>query len=285
VRAGYGDYWQRQLFVLLNAVEQKVVGVSGLERESSLALHYYLESNPSRLHLTAVSPCTFKIGSLLLDTNYRGLGLGKLLSLSRFLYIADVFRDIRGCVQAELRGSQENDGMCSFWLNIGQSIYGGDLARMDMIRGTNYSLFCDDFGCMHDIPLDFLPGEIRQSIGKVHRGAMGAWRMLYAQGFRPSGYIDMLDGGPVIKADFSDISAIKNSFVVSARCGHKLSPYSSRWMIMSRSAADYRVCIAAGSLRDEWLELEDSALDILGISPGETVRALSIDEVKKDDAL
>ncbi|MBX2810625.1 MAG: arginine N-succinyltransferase [Myxococcales bacterium] len=212
------------MFVLANTTTGEVVGTSRIvaqhgrpeephvffdvvpdERYSS-TLNRLFSHTTLRLGFSYRGPT--EIGALVLDPNYRAQGLGQMLSLCRFLFIA-AFRDrFQDNVIAELMPPLTTDGKSKLWEYIGKRFTGLTYKEADRLSHTNkefiYSLF-------PQTPLyaSMLPTEVAELIGQVGEHSRSAQSILEKIGFRYSGQIDPFDGGPHFIASTDTISPIK----------------------------------------------------------------------------
>ena len=75
------------------------------------------------LHLEKIHDGPTEIGSLFLLPEYRGQKRGRLLSLSRFAFMAAHPKRFAEDVIAEMRGVMSEDGQCPFWEAIGKHFF------------------------------------------------------------------------------------------------------------------------------------------------------------------
>ncbi|MBU2786760.1 arginine N-succinyltransferase [Acidithiobacillus sp. VAN18-1] len=267
--------WRRLLLVLVDTANGKIAGISGIEREEDRAHHYRKVSNPASLQLrdTPVSPT--KLGSLMLRAAYRGRGLGALLSKSRFLYIADHQQYFGGHLHAELRGWSSPRGDTPFWSEIGRLLYDKELSEMDQLRGRSPVSFASQYLSNHDVPMHFLSPDLEKNLGQVHVDAKNALRMLEQERFVHTDYIDVLDGGPILRAAIQDIYSIRTSTLLSIESRVGTEVPLDKWMISNRAGDAFRACLAP-AYRDAGALLVDSeVIELLRVEPGASVRSLA----------
>ena len=162
----------------------------------------------STLHLTKTHNGPTEIGSLFLLPEYRGMGSGKLLSLSRFMYIAANPKRFASQTIAEMRGYINENGVSPFWNAIGSHFFKIDFPRADSLSMIDKQ-FIEDLMPRHPIYLDLLPRDSVAAIGRVHDQTKPALAMLEAQGFVRTDQIDIFDGGPVVQCATQSILAVK----------------------------------------------------------------------------
>jgi len=172
------------------------------------------------LHLVKTHNGPTEIGSLFLLPEYRGLGCGKLLSMSRFAYMARHPKRFASKTIAEMRGYLAPDGQSPFWDAIGAHFFKIDFPRADSLSMIDKQ-FIEDLMPKYPIYLELLPQEAVAAIGRVHEQTKPALAMLEAQGFQRTDQIDIFDGGPVMQCVTDKIEAIRStcSMVVSEERG------------------------------------------------------------------
>lgn len=151
-----------------------------------------------------------EIGSLFLLPEYRGRGSGRLLSMSRFAYIAAHPKRFASQTIAEMRGFLDPNGVSPFWEAIGSHFFKIDFPRADSLSMIDKQ-FIEDLMPKYPIYLDLLPREAVVVIGQVHVQTKPALAMLESQGFVRTDQIDIFDGGPVVQCATQSIVAVQDS--------------------------------------------------------------------------
>ena len=173
-----------------------------------------LETLVHSLHLVTEHNGPTEIGSLFLLPAYRGKGCGRLLSLSRFLYMATHPKRFASTTIAEMRGHQDEQGISPFWEAIGAHFFKVDFPRADSLSMIDKK-FIRDLMPRHPIYLELLPHDAVEAIGQVHVQTRPALAMLEAEGFRRNALIDIFDGGPVVECETAKIKAIAQSKIAN----------------------------------------------------------------------
>ena len=151
-----------------------------------------------------------EIGSLFLHPDYREGLNGRLLSLSRFLYLAEHPEAFESDVIAEMRGVVDADGHSPFWEAIGRHFFTMDFPQADYLSVVDKS-FIADLMPRHPIYIEMLPKEAQQVINRVHRNTRPALAILEKQGFKRNGMVDIFEAGPIVQCPLKDILAVKKS--------------------------------------------------------------------------
>ncbi len=214
-----------------------------------------------------------EVAGLYLSPKYRKLGVGKLLSLSRFLFIAAFPDSFHERVIVELRGRIEKGCYSPFWEAVGRRFI--DLSFKDIMREfANDPSFVSLIIPSFPIYAALLPQEARKAIGKTHANTRAALNMLSEQGFQPTGDIDIFDGGPKLAALATQIRSVAQSKRAQVKA-IKGTPVKGIEAIISNESRDYRaIHDVVGEAPGGGIALSDEAADALGVSPGDTIRYL-----------
>ena len=151
-----------------------------------------------------------EIGGLILNPEYRGhpLKLGKVLSFSRFLYIAKNLDRFTKFIHSELLPPFDHEGNSPLWEAIGRKFLNMNYHDADKLSRDNKE-FITSLYPIDTIYETLLPVEARDSIGKVGKETEPVRKMLESIGFRYMEEVDPFDGGPHYRALKEDILPIK----------------------------------------------------------------------------
>jgi arginine N-succinyltransferase len=216
-----------------------------------------------------------EIGSLFLSPEYRGHDNGRLLSLGRFLFMAEHLQRFDPIVIAEMRGVIDDRGHSPFWDAIGKHFFEIDFPKADYLSMVNKK-FIADLMPTHPIYVPLLPIEAQAVIGKVHAQTEPALKMLRDEGFRDTGEIDIFEGGPVVSCALQAIRAIKESRrAVVGDVSDDLT--ASEDFLICHTRKDFGVCKGAIELSsDDTIRLDSRTALCLGVKVGDTVRFTAI---------
>ena len=146
------------------------------------------------LHLVADHSGPSEIGSLLLDPDWRGGGNGRLLSLSRFLFMADFPGLFEAHVIAEMRGVVDEAGRSPFWEGLGQHFFDMDYPTADYLSVVN-KRFISELMPQHPIYIPLLPEGAQAVIGEVHANTRPGLALLQGEGFEITDMVDIFEAG------------------------------------------------------------------------------------------
>ncbi len=162
------------------------------------------------LQLVKIHDGPTEIGSLFLLPEFRGEGRGRLLSLSRFMFMARHPKRFAAEVIAEMRGVVNENGSCPFWDAIGRHFFRMEFPQADSLSTVD-KRFIEDLMPRHPIYTCLLPQSGQEVLSQVHPQTRPALAMLTAEGFSISDMIDIFDGGPVVRCRRDSIDAVKRT--------------------------------------------------------------------------
>ena len=212
--------------------------------------------------------------SLFLHPDYRSGTNGRLLSKSRFLFIAqfpDLFAEK---LIAEMRGFLRDDGSSPFWDSLGQHFFKMEFERADDLTSLGKKSFIAELMPRHPLYIDYLPAEARDAVGLVHTATAPARRLLEQEGMYYEGYVDIFDAGPVLQARIRELRAVRDSDVVqvAAADGTQGAPL----LVSNTRLADFRVIVAETEACDGGIALNEDQRNALCLPAGGAVRILSL---------
>lgn len=280
---------EEYFFVLEDLSTARIGGVCGILANSSLSHEYIfrLETiQTNTKHISApkevriLKPALYQtnaseVCSLYLQPTFRHSGQGRLLSLSRFLFIAGHRRRFRSKILAEIRGFIDHKQSSPFWEGIGNHFctlsFVEVMALLDQDR-----LFVSEIMPKYPIYVDLLPKDVQECIGKTHESSKPAIHMLNQEGFSLTNEIDVIDGGPTLIAQTSGIRTIKNSSVASTEfTANDLNEEVE--YIISNERLDFRACFGKlQMLTKQKALINQDVAEALMIKPGDPIRFVSI---------
>jgi len=277
------------LFVMEDADTGAVVGTSGVvskvggfepwyayrvETQVHQSTMLNVRSEHTALHLVAEHDGGGEIGSLFLKPEYRGGGRGRLLSLSRFLFIADHRQQFDEEIIAEMRGVIDDAGRSPFWDAVGKHFFQMDFPKADYLSIVNKE-FIGDLMPTHPIYITLLPAIAQQAIGRVHDKTRPARQMLESEGFEFRNMVDIFEAGPVLHCPRDMIRSVRDSVVaeVAQVTDEAIEPPEH---VVSNARRDFRACLA-GIVRehDARVTIDARTAKALGIGVGQRIRLVT----------
>jgi arginine N-succinyltransferase len=238
-----------------------------LRQSEALGVHKRIEA----LHLEAHHKGPSEIGTLFVHPDARGKGIGRLVSLSRFVFMAGFPGRFAKETIAEVRGVLDDAGQSPFWNAIGRHFFEMDFAQADA-RSAADKGFIADLMPQHPIYLPMLPPAARAAVGEVHRNARPAKRLLEQEGFEFGGQVDIFDAGPLMRAQTSEIRSVEHS--ATAELVDVMPPVNEPGLfIISNERLDFRATLGALDLRPGGgIALPRDVVLALGLRLGDRVR-------------
>lgn len=276
---------ERYLFVLEDTTTGKIGGVCGIDSnagEGEDRYFYRLETHQTtspiltaHQQILLLRPIIYagaasEICSLYLFPDFRREGLGRLLSLSRFLFAASHPDRFESIFYAEMRAYVDKNQSCPFWEGVGRHFLDIDYEELIKLRSTG------NFDVRQVLPeypiyVSLLPIEVQESIGKIHPNTWPAFNMLSQEGFYPTNEVDVFDAGPRIEAETKEIRTIKTCTqdLVLEITRNQID--SSRYII-SNDRLDFRSCYSTLQRSSKGVCISDEAAEALKLKTGDPIR-------------
>ncbi len=222
------------------------------------------------LHLMKEHNGPTEIGSLYLSPDYRGGGQGRLLSISRFMFMAEFPERFDDEVLAEMRGRVDDEGNSPFWEAIGAHFFEIEFPQAEVLT-TQSKNFIADLMPTHPIYIPLLPEEAQETLGVVHQLTEPALAMLQKEGFEHRELIDIFDGGPVVHCDKTKIRAVSECAAAEVR--QIVDDLDTNQQLISNTSDDFRVCFGNVSQPQEGkVDLDRVVALTLNVKVGDRIR-------------
>ncbi len=189
-----------------------------------------------------------EIGSLFLSPDYWGSGHGRLLSLSRFLFMANFPERFEDETIAELRGIVHADGNCPLWNALGSHFFQIEYPRAETLT-LESKKFIAELLPTHPIYIPLLPKEAQDALGQVHDRTKPALHMLEQEGFQFRNLVDIFDGGPTVQCQTSEIRTIKQSRV--CRVASIQKKVKGQKLLVANCELNFRATLGTVQLDDD----------------------------------
>jgi arginine N-succinyltransferase len=226
--------------------------------------------------------------SLFLHPDYRHGNNGRLLSKSRFLFIAQFPQLFAQKLIAELRGFQHPDGRSPFWEGLGRHFFKMDFDAADDLTGLGKKSFIAELMPRHPLYVAYLPQDAQDVIGHVHVDTAPARRLLEAEGMYFEGYVDIFDAGPVLQARISELRSLRESELATVDAGSPCSSAETEaaqpQLMSSTSLENFRVIVSHARPDGERINLSETERQALSCTPGSAVRTMSLNPKKPHHA-
>jgi arginine N-succinyltransferase len=271
-------------FVLEEIKTQKVIGTCGIfsnvgdefysfrvsrELVSSEALNMRRENH--FLQLVNDYKNVSELGLLLIQKRHRKKGLGKFLSRSRYLFLADHLERFHGHLIAEMRGIIDIWGKSIFWDAVGSRFVDLEFKEVDYLTAANKKHFIPELFPHTPIPVALLSKSAQRAIGAAHPDTAAAVAVLLSEGFEHSNYIDIFDGGPTLETVLKHVRTVAQS--QTAKIVGTEAINSGVQCMMSFQGEHYRVSLGEVICHEGGnIEITAKLAETLGCAVGDTVR-------------
>ncbi|MGE3954850.1 MAG: arginine N-succinyltransferase [Parachlamydiales bacterium] len=266
------------LFVL--ETSEGVIGCSGLnsqigEPEPPWAFHlthHHQHSDylPVDKQLKLLVPTTLGSGpseicSLYLHPDHRQGGLGRLLSLSRLLFVG-AFPDRFGSeIMALLRGFSPSH----FFEEVMRPFFDLPFDEVDERRYRD-GRFIPDLAPRHPFYVALLSHKVRSTIGKAHPNTEPALRLLKQENFHFTRWVDLLDAGPFFGAKTKEIRTLRVRVPTPVAKITNTALHSTPHLL-SNERIDFRATIAHIQVEQGGVVIDAEAAAALEVKEGDTI--------------
>ena len=222
------DKTKRQFIFVLEDNNGHIIGLSGIKARTGIYRPYYsfiLHNNKPYPYLELVKQRygPSELGGLFLTPEARGKGLGRLLSLSRFLFIKEYKHFFTPTIIAELRGFLFKNNVSPIWNTLGKRFINSTFHQADIKSSQNLKFIENNFPDQ-PIYLNLLNPKSIKYLKKVHPNTEPAKQLLISENFKITNHVDIFDGGPKLECLVNNIRTIKQSKLIKANdLNHYLS--------------------------------------------------------------
>lgn len=212
------------LFVLEHPQEKRIIGCAGLlsktggyEPVYAYRLRLLTESSSflsikqkvKTLQLEKIYNGPSEVCTLYLLPDYRKEGLGRFLSLARFLYLGVHPDRFEKMVSASMRGHLTEQGSSPFWEVVCNPFFQMSYGEANRLRYID-PRFIEELVPKHPLYIPLLPQVVQECVGKTHPNTLPALNILRREGFRHNSRIDIFDGGPFFSAELSSLRIVRS---------------------------------------------------------------------------
>ncbi len=274
------------LFVMEDLTTHKVLGTTGIvskvggfepfyayRLEKEMHVSETLQSRKEIPYLQLISEHNgpSEIGSLFLSPNYRGGGNGRLLSLCRFIFMAEYRKFFDATVLAEMRGTIDDKGHAPFWDGLGRHFFGIDFPKADYLSMKDKRIIAELMP-RHPIYIPLLTKAAQAVIGKVHTHSAPALKLLEGEGFARNGMIDIFEAGPIVSCVVEDIRTVRDSQVTTV-AKISIRKFDSDFYLIAQFNPNFRVCAAPlAIIPGKGVEISSQTAKALKVKVGSVLR-------------
>ena len=274
------------LFVLEDSITGEILGTSGIEAKVGVTDPFYHYHMGKVVHASreldiynTVDILTFcndytgvsEICTLFLRETARIKDMGKFLSKTRFLFMAEHPERFSTTVIAEMRGINDENGRSPFWEWLEKHFFSIDFPTADYLTGIGKKVFIAELMPKYPIYVNLLSEAAQAVIGKVHDKTKPALNLLQKEGFVCRGYVDIFDAGPTVEADLPQIKTVRESISKPVIAG-KLDANAPKAMISNTSLSNFRAVMQPVNETPDHIIVSSETLAALQLVNGDPVR-------------
>lgn len=283
-------FGENYFFVLEELKTKKLVGTCGIysvaghpDPQYFFRIQSHWRESPSLqkrweeplLHIISHHPGNTEICAIYLLKPFRKGGLGRLLSLSRFLFIACFPQRFRPRVSALMRGVFNEHDQCPFWEGCGKRLLGMEFEEV-LVALEQGRDFIPDFLPRHPVYVQLLSDEAQASLGQAHRNTQPALAMLKDEGFGWDREIDVFDGGPHLTCARDNIRAVKDSLSLPI---HRIQEYveGDENFVICNERIDFRCCLGKVQTSESGeVAISKEVAKALMVEKGDSIRYVGV---------
>lgn len=212
-----------------------------------------------------------EVGGLVVDRGYRRRPekIGRLISLSRFLYIGMEPDRFENELHSEMAPPLTDEGRSEFWEALGRRFTGMPYQEADQLSSQNngfiQSLFPEE-----DIYLALLDSRARLVLGRVGEETQPALHLLNRIGFRYKEEVDPFDGGPHLGCETKNCTIIKNLKKLKLKRG-TAGEFDHAGLIGLTREGSYRGTGSPYRIEGSEIALPEKTWSLLELSEGEDI--------------
>jgi arginine N-succinyltransferase len=284
------------LFALENSETNQVGGICGIASKIGVETPDYffrLETSHPKPHgnlplresiriLKTVKETSgpSEICSLYITPEFRKEGLGRLLSLCRFLFIACFPQRFEEEIVALMRGYVDKNNSNPLWDHLGKYFLNIQYLELLQLQEGGRG-FVSSMLPKYPIYLDLLPKEAAEALGKVHNNTKPALNMLMQEGFEMAQEYDIFDGGPKLIAHRNDIRAYKECKIAVVE-DILSQDIDSDQFIVSNTSMNFRACYSPLKfLTEDKVLLPADIGEELMVNTGDLIRYVAPNPARK----
>ncbi len=217
-----------------------------------------------------------EIGTLFLNPKVRAKGLGRMLSLSRFMFLAQYPRMFEKFVIAELRGILDRKDCSPFWNAVGKHFFEVDFKKADLMSMEDKT-FIAELVPPHPIYIPLLPHSAQRAIGEVHKNTEPARRLLEQENFRFINEIDIFEAGPVVGCPLHKIRTVRESRLVRvAALADRIDRKQEYLIARTGNLCDFRVGRGTIKASKSGIVISRDVALALNVKSGDRVRIATL---------
>lgn len=197
-----------------------------------------------------------------------------LLSRARLLFAAIAPHRFSDKFFASMSGMTDADGRSPFWEALGRKFFGMDFLEAErMIEGARNRTLIVELMPHYPVYVPLLPGDAQAALGQVHGEGELPFRILSDEGFEPDEYVDIFDGGPVLRAHKNALRSFSESMECRVGAGHTNGEDTETCLIATVREDRFRATVTRCAAKElgENIALSQDVMRSLDVIEGDPV--------------
>lgn len=202
----------------------------------------------------------------------------ELLSRARLLFAAVAPKRFSDRFFSSLAGITDADAQSPFWNALGRKFFRMDfLAAERLVEGARNRSLIVELMPHYPVYVPLLPGDAQAALGQVHPEATLPFSILSREGFEPDEYVDIFDGGPILRALRASLRSYTASVLREARRETRAAPGMPCLVATAREERFRCVLTEVAPLQDsEVVSLSAAAFAALEVGTGESLLCVAL---------
>lgn len=282
-------------FVLTTADERSVVGTAAISATAGANGTFFafrndvlnqvsrdlnISHNVHALSLCSDLTSHSQLSSFYLRNRRNAGPEAALLSRGRLLYASVAPQRFSDKFFASMAGMTDGNGYSPFWEALGRKFFQMDFLEAErMIEGARNRTLIVELMPHYPVYVPLLPGEAQAAMGQVHAEGELAFRLLSEEGFEPDEYIDIFDGGPILRAHRNALQSFSHAMFRTAVVGTGLEEGErDRYLVATNREENFRAVVADCPAPEmpECVALTPEVLHALDVVQGDSVLCVKL---------
>ncbi|HZW23155.1 arginine N-succinyltransferase [Noviherbaspirillum sp.] len=212
--------------------------------------------------------------------NRSGMGDGAaLLSRARLLFAAVAPHRFSDKFFASMSGITDANGRSPFWEALGRKFFQMDFLEAErMIEGARNRTLIVELMPHYPVYVPLLPGEAQAAMGQVHDEGELPFGILSDEGFEPDEYIDIFDGGPILRAHKNALRSFSQSMRRTVAACAEDDTERTAFLVAVAREDGFRAVLTQCPPPElsETLGLDDDAMRALDVTAGDAVLCVKL---------
>lgn len=197
-----------------------------------------------------------------------------LLSRARLMYAALAPQRFSEKFFASISGVTDASGRSAFWEALGRKFFQMDFHDVErMIEGARNRTLIAELMPHYPVYVPLLSQEAQDALAQVHEAAELPFHILSDEGFELDEYIDIFDGGPILRAPGNALRSFSQSLERTVSGMHGQGEDLETYLVATTRENDFRAMLVQCPSPElsEDICLPDEAMRCLDVMRGDSV--------------